>query len=38
MGVERDGGTWSPRQTETCLEAGWETAATRSPPVLVMLV
>lgn len=37
MGLERDGGTRSSRQTEPCLEAGWEVAATRSTLVPVML-
>lgn len=37
MGLERDGGTWSSRQTEPCPEAGWEAAATRSTLVPVML-
>lgn len=29
--MERDGGTWSSRQMDTCLEAGWETAPLGPP-------
>lgn len=34
--MERDGGTWSSRQMDTCLEAGWETAPL-GPPAPGML-